>query len=43
MRAGAGVVAPGPAACLAGELALLPGMFRTPAQACTLLNSVEIG
>jgi hypothetical protein len=33
LRAGAGVVAPGPAACLAGELALLPGMFGTPAQA----------
>lgn len=31
-RAGADLVSAGPAACLAGELSLLPGMFGLPAQ-----------
>lgn len=31
-RAGADLVSVGPAACLAGELSLLPGMFGLPAQ-----------
>ena len=35
VRAGSGLVSAGPAACLAGELALLPGMFGMPAQART--------
>lgn len=37
VRAGSGLVSAGPAACLAGELVLLPGMFGMPAQARTQL------
>ena len=41
-RAGADLVSAGPAACLAGELSLLPGMFGLPAQVAKSYNASQM-